>query len=135
MKAVQTNRKFQLLIMLILVSTALFDRNVVQAVEPVNAALLLGEWKMVSFYDPDSDLIISKDNTLKNNIIFTHNRVTEINQLSSTSKPYQSVHKYQIKANCVELLLPDEKVCWQIKELSINKLVLDTPSGVYHLKK
>jgi len=121
--------------MLILSVSLLFDRNVAQAIEPVNIELLLGEWKIVSIYDPDSDLTVNRDNSLINNIIIGQKRVTEINQINNDSKPYKTVHKFEIKGDCVLLLLPDEKVCWQIKELSKNKLVLDTPSGIYNLKK
>jgi len=135
MKAVYQCNKFLLLVMLCFELGSIFDGNVVQANEPINIDLLLGEWKVVSFYDPDSELTIQRANSLNNKIIFNPKKVTEISQISSASKPYKAEHKYNIKADCVLLSRPDENVCWQVKELSKNKLILETPTGVYNLIK
>jgi hypothetical protein len=99
----------------------------------VSKDLILGNWKLASIYYSDTSRTRSFDENLKNGITFTKDEVSEIIHKSPSEKPYKMTHSYVIEGNCIMLLQPSEKVCWEVKKITEKNLVLITPIGEYSL--
>jgi hypothetical protein len=123
------------LIAFVVGSNSKFGLSVSIANERINADLLVGEWKMVSLYDPDLKTTKTFNVNLKNGIIFTEKEAIEVIHNNDSEKPYKMAHKYELKGDCVMLKLPENDVCWRVKTLTKHKLILDTPIGEFNLIK
>jgi len=131
----KSSKVFLFPLLLMCVTNPMFIINEALAEGAINSALLLGEWKLIALYDVDVETVKVFDTKLKNGIIFTDKKLTEVTQLRATDRTDKRAHKYSIEGNCVMLHRLDENVCWHVNELTKNKLILDTPNGVYTYEK
>jgi hypothetical protein len=125
----------KILLVLITLFSIFVHENVIAGDTLFSKYTILGNWKLISIYYGDSYRTRIIDEILKNGITFTKNEVSEIIQISPGNKPYKMTHSYTIEGNCIMLILPSEKTCWEVKKMTEKNLILITPIGEYNLIK